>query len=199
MKYAETRPYRMNVRAEAAQATGEAILDAAIEAFSSRRFDDVTLQDVAAAAGVSGQTVIRRFGSKDGLFDAVADRERARIAQRREVTKGADLTEAVAVLVDHYEQDGRTVLHLLAEEDRSPKVAAVVQEGRAAHRQWVQDQLGELFAGSRNIDRRRLVDAAVAATDLYAWKLLRLDLRRNAKEVTHVMLRLLDGLSEVAR
>lgn len=189
----------MNARAEAAQATGEAILDAAFEAFSSGRFDEVTLQDVAAAAGVTVQTVIRRFSSKEGLFDAVVDRERALIAQRREVAEGADLQEAVKVLVDHYEQDGRTVLHLLAEEGRSPKVAAVVQEGRAVHRQWVQVHLGEVFEGSRNIERRRLVDAAVAATDLYTWKLLRLDLGRSAKEVAQVMVRLLDGLNEAAR
>ncbi|MFL5885485.1 MAG: helix-turn-helix domain-containing protein, partial [Thermoleophilaceae bacterium] len=62
------RPYRMTARAEAAAATGERILEAAAELFHARPFDEVTLEDVARRAGVSSQTVIRRYGSKEGLF-----------------------------------------------------------------------------------------------------------------------------------
>ena len=63
MKANATRPYTMRARAEAAQATAERILDAALEAFGSSAFSEVTLQEIADRAGVSVQTIIRRFGS----------------------------------------------------------------------------------------------------------------------------------------
>jgi AcrR family transcriptional regulator len=54
----------MSARAEAAEATGERILDAALELFGERPTDQIPLDEVASRAGVSVQTVIRRFGGK---------------------------------------------------------------------------------------------------------------------------------------
>ena len=107
--------------------------------------------------------------AKEGLFDAVVDRERTRIATRREVPDGADLHRRIEILVNHYEEDGDVVLHLLSEEDRSPEVALVVAEGRRTHRTWVENHLPEILASARGAEHRQLVDAAVAATDLLTW------------------------------
>jgi AcrR family transcriptional regulator len=194
MKVQETRPYRMQARAEAAEETANSILGAATTAFGSTRFADVTLRQIADAAGVSVQTVIRRFGSKEGLIDAVVDRERTRVAAQREVPDGADLRRRIEILVDHYEEDGDVVLHLLSEEDRSPEIARVVAEGRRTHRTWVEVHLPEIFASIRGAEHRQFVDAAVAATDLYTWKLLRWDVGRSSEEVVEVMVRILEGL-----
>ena len=71
------RAYRMVARAEAAEATARAIIAAARRLFSELPYDEVSLPAVAAAAGVTVQTLLRRFGSKDGLFAAAA-RERSR-------------------------------------------------------------------------------------------------------------------------
>ena len=82
------------MRAEAEQVTGEAILDAALAAFAQEPFDRVTLQRIAAASGVTVQTVIRRFGSKEQLFEALGERERVRVlcdargCRRRWVARG---------------------------------------------------------------------------------------------------------------
>lgn len=184
----------MQARAEAAEETANSILRAATIAFESTRFADVTLRRIADAAEVSVQTVIRRFGSKKGLFDAVVDRERTRVAAQREVPDGADLHHRIEILVDHYEEDGDVVLHLLSEADRSPEIALVVAEGRRTHRTWVETHLPEVFASARGAERRQLVDAAVAATDLFTWKLLRRDVGRNTMEVVAVMVRILEGL-----
>lgn len=70
----ETRSYRKKARAEAERATGEAILDAAFAAFGNEPFDRVTLQRIAEESGVAVQTVIRRFGSKEELFEALVAR-----------------------------------------------------------------------------------------------------------------------------
>ena len=186
----------MQSRAEAAQETVNSILRAATSAFGSTGFADVTLRQIADAAEVSVQTVIRRFGSKEVLFEAVVDGERTRVAAKRKVPDGADLHRRIEILVGHYEEDGDVVLHLLSEEDRSPEVARVVAEGRRTHRTWVEAHLPEVFAGAQGAERRQLVDAAVAATDLFTWKLLRRDIGRNPMEVVEVMVRMLDGLRE---
>jgi TetR/AcrR family transcriptional regulator len=50
------------------------ILDAAFFRFSERGFEEVTMADVAAAAGVARATVFNHFRSKQGLVDAITER-----------------------------------------------------------------------------------------------------------------------------
>ena len=131
METASARPYRMGARAEAAAATGERILDAAVRLFWERPTDQISLDDVARGAGVSVQTVIRRFGGKDGLLAAaVAPRGSSATTSGRSAPVG-DVAAAVAVLVEHYELRGDRVLRLLAEEPRVPGLAELVDQGRA--------------------------------------------------------------------
>ena len=84
-----SRQYRMKVRAEASEETGQRILEAAQQLFGEPLYDQVSLQAVADRAGVGVQTVIRHFTSKEQLFAAVvqwtlrqirAERERAPLA-----------------------------------------------------------------------------------------------------------------------
>ncbi|QTI67381.1 TetR family transcriptional regulator [Gordonia polyisoprenivorans] len=65
--------------ADAAQ-TAQRVLDAATELFSSRGFADVSLDDVAGAAGVTRGAVYHHYRNKAGLFGAVAARLQARVA-----------------------------------------------------------------------------------------------------------------------
>jgi len=54
--------------------TGRArIRDAALRLFSERGPDAVTMRDIAATAGVSPALLVRHYGSKDGLIEAVDD------------------------------------------------------------------------------------------------------------------------------
>ena len=186
----------MTTRAEAARATGEAILDAACAAFGRERFDRVTLNEIATSSGVTVQTVIRRFGSKEDLFEAVARREGARVVADRMVDADADLDTALITLLHHYEEDGDVVLHLAAQEQESDPVRDVVLRGRRVHREWVERHCRDLFAGVRGRERERRVHAAIAATDLSTWKLLRRDLALERTEVAEIMKKLLSGLAE---
>ena len=201
MKYAEAtaarRTYRMKARAKAVEETGERILDAAWTAFSTERFDQITLQQIAADAGVTVQTILRRFGSKEALFEATGRREGARILAERQPSgpEEGGLEAAVQALVGHYERDGRRVLHFLRQEDRLPIVAEIVQRGRAEHRKWVEQHCASLLEGATGGRRERRLTAAIAATDLYVWKLLRLDLGRSRRQVEQVMLTLLEGIA----
>src|SRR6478609_5515757 len=97
------RPYRMSSRAESSSATSERILDATIELFWEHPTDQLVLRDVAARAGVTVQTVLRKYAGKEALLVAAADRAMSRTEAERAVTPG-DLDTAIEVLLEHYEQ-----------------------------------------------------------------------------------------------
>src|SRR5688572_18598858 len=96
------RPYTMTRRADAAADTGRRIHAAAKELFLALDYEDVTLQAIAARAGVTLQTVLRRFASKEGLVTAVADGWGPEIDRSRTVTRPGDVGEAVRLLVRSY-------------------------------------------------------------------------------------------------
>ena len=62
---AATRTYRMTSRARAVEETRERVLEAAIDLHTERLSSDISLADIAGAAGVSVQTLLRHFGSRE--------------------------------------------------------------------------------------------------------------------------------------
>jgi AcrR family transcriptional regulator len=188
-----TRPYRKTARAETERATGEAILDAAFASFAHEPYDRVTLQSIAQESGVTVQTVIRRFESKEGLFEALVEREMPRILASRESADGEGLAAALRALLEHYETDGDTVLNFLAQEHEVTHVRNVVEQGRRIHREWIERHCAHVLDAAGD-DRDITLNAAIAATDLYTWKLLRRDRGLEVQEVHAVMMRMLNGL-----
>jgi AcrR family transcriptional regulator len=163
----------MTARARAVEATRTAILDAIVELATERVFSEISLDVVAVRAGVSVQTVLRHFGSRDGLIDAgVLHAQQTVEAERR--TPHGDVSQAVRVIVDHYEQRGSSVLLMLSQEPTDPRVVRINDHGRALHRAWVEEVFVPLLP-TREPERAAGVDLLVVATDVYTWKLLRLD------------------------
>ena len=67
-----TRRYEQRQRAEAAELTRRRILDAVIERLRKAPAEPVSIDRIAEMAGVARSTVYAIFGSRAGLFDAVA-------------------------------------------------------------------------------------------------------------------------------
>jgi len=65
---------RTGVRAAAAEATGEAILRAAMRVFARYGYDGATVDKISAAAKSVDRMIYYYFGSKEGLFIAVLER-----------------------------------------------------------------------------------------------------------------------------
>jgi AcrR family transcriptional regulator len=181
------RRYRMKDRAAAAQFTADGILEVAIGLFTEKPFEEVTLDEVAARARVAKRTVLRRFESKDRLFVSAMSRAADQMIRLRDAAPVGDTAGAVANVVAQYEQWGRNRLRLLSQEDRIEVVAEHVRGGRAYHRAWVEHTFAPQLAGLRGSARQRRIAALVAITDVYTWKLLRLDLGLSREETERTL------------
>ncbi|MBO9523862.1 MAG: TetR/AcrR family transcriptional regulator [Nocardioidaceae bacterium] len=169
-----TRPYRQTARAEAAEQTRQRIMQAAFALQSERLAWEISLEDVAARAEVSVQTILRRFGSRAGLFDATTAFAQAQVAEERRTPVG-DVATAMKVLVDHYELRGDMALLMLAQEGTYDHVRRLSEDGKAMHRGWVEEVFAPRLDGLTPPAREQAVDLLVVATDVYTWKLLRRD------------------------
>ena len=132
MKVAElkrARNYTMRARAESTTRTRERILDAVIALSEERLSLEIVLDDVAARSGVSVQTVLRHFGSRQGLFEQAQDRRVARVRAERATPVG-DAAAAVRTIVAFYDRLGEWTLRLQAQEHNDELSRQTVELGR---------------------------------------------------------------------
>jgi AcrR family transcriptional regulator len=188
-----SRSYQQQARAESTRNKRELILNAATEQFLARAYEEVTLVTIAEAAGVSRQTILNHFGSKEGLLECVG----RLITREREGAPAGDMRGAITRLIDNYERMGDANVRMLAIEATVPVAARLQAEGRVAHQRW----LAEIFADrmpARAADRARLLCALHAATDVYVWKLLRRDLAQSRKQTQAIIEHLVTGALSTA-
>ena len=130
------RTYSQGKRAEATDRSRRAILLAAQELFRDEGKFELPLDEVAARAGCSTRSVLRHFGSKQGLMAAaMADAERE-VMESRAVAPG-DVAAAIRALIDHYEETGDRVIGWLRLADRYPLVRQATESGKRLHQDWV--------------------------------------------------------------
>ncbi len=188
------RPYRMQARAVAAHTTGRRILQAVTELFMERWLDQFSLADVATRAGVTVQTVLRRFGSKEGLIAAAGAELQRRVEQQRGAAPVGDVNGAVRNLFDHYEDVGDLVLRSLAQEGMHASIRALTDDGRKLHQEWVERTFAPLLPGAPGKERERMRAQLITVTDVYVWKLLRRDLGLDREEAELALRELIGGL-----
>jgi AcrR family transcriptional regulator len=186
----ERRPYRQTARAAAAAATRERILEVATEHFLARYYDDVTLAAIAKEAGVSQQTVINHFASKEGLLEAVAEQ------LDPEHSRKTGLADPVANVVEDYEPFGDAVIRMLALEERVPALAPFLARGRAGHRSWVTGAFADQLPDPADPGYDQALNLHVTATDIYTWKLLRRDMGLSQQQTIDHMRALVAALAD---
>lgn len=190
------RRYRMKARAEASAETAERIVAAAQAAVMEMPPGEVTLAAIAERAGVSVQTVLERFGSKERLLGAAIARIGGQIADQRSAAPAGDPAAAARIMVEHYEEVGDAVVRALGEEDRFPAVAEMLQVGRDYHRDWCERVFSPTLAGLAGVERKRRLAQLMTVTDVYAWKVLRRDRRLSARQTETAMRELIEALAE---
>jgi AcrR family transcriptional regulator len=188
-----SRTYTMSARADAVAATRERIVDVAMHLFFEQAFEDVTLAAIAKAAGVSHQTVLNHFESKEGVVLAVAEVVRQDTLDARYQAEPGDVAGAVRALVGEYERFGDANFRWAVTAERLGTLADLMVEGRASHQQWLGRMFGSRLPASASA-RRRAINALHAATDVYTWKLLRRDLGLSRAETEKTIVRIVEGL-----
>lgn len=184
------RRYKQTARAEAAEATRLAIVESFTKRLESQWFEEITLDSVAQDAGVTVQTVIRRFGGKAGLLEAAIEELGGSIDLRREIRKG-DVEYSVEVLSKDYEAVGDLILRLLGQEDRHEVIKPFVDIGRKGHRDWLATVFAASLQSLSAANKKAKLDAIVVATDLYVWKLVRKDMGRSIAAYKKIVVNML--------
>jgi AcrR family transcriptional regulator len=190
-----TRPYRMQARAAAVEEATERILDAAEELFWQNPSRPVAMNAVAAHAGVSVHSIIRRFGGQEGVFEAAAARSVARVSEQRDDADASDLADVVRALVEHYEQFGDRALALIAAEQASPSVKQMADVGRRYHVAWCERMFATALSRRPGADRRRLLAQLVAICDVYTWLLLRRQRGLSRRETARALTEMIEPLT----
>jgi AcrR family transcriptional regulator len=183
----------MGTRADAVAATRERIARSALSLLLEQPYEDVTLTEIAAGAGVSHQTVLNHYESKEGAALAAIELLRSETEGLRTSVRRGDSEQAVEVLIEQYERFGDLNVRWAMSAERLGRLAILLEHARAAHRTWLE----EVFAPhlpTAPAARRRGVNALHAATDVYTWKLLRRDLRLSRPETAHTMTALVRGV-----
>lgn len=174
---AKTRPYDSSKRQAQAQERRRFIIACAAELLGDASADEFRLEDVARAADTSVQTILRAFGSKDGLMLAALE-----TAAPDEVDfsvfvdlESGDLERLVLALFTIYDKIGDLVIRMLAEEHRSSEFQTALEVGRQFHKGWVTKVFAPYIDKKPPEERAALFHALLAASDIYIWKILRRD------------------------
>ncbi|MBL8161559.1 MAG: TetR/AcrR family transcriptional regulator [Anaerolineae bacterium] len=174
--------------------TRQRIIEATLALSTDHWIDEITLDQIAAKAEVTVQTILRHFGSKDGLAATAARMGSHAVNQQRNAVIAGDLDDIVANLLDHYEQVGDRVFRTLAQEELFPQLKEFLQEGRNFHRQWV-ERVFEPWLGALQGDaRERRIVHLITACDVYTWKLLRRDLALSSEQYRLTLFEMLTAL-----
>jgi AcrR family transcriptional regulator len=167
-----------------AQRTGETrtqVLDAAMAIlFGSQA--PITLQSTAARAGVSVQTILRHFGTRSELIQAAATQAWQHVIDLRGLAPVGDIAASVKFLFIHYESFGDRLIQARNREGVVAELSAGLNRARADHRRWVARTYRPQLASRPEPDRERTLNALVAVTDVYTWKVLRRDLVLDRRE-----------------
>ncbi|HEY0814381.1 MAG TPA: TetR/AcrR family transcriptional regulator [Pseudonocardia sp.] len=159
-------------RADAAR-NRRKVLAAAEKLFTTRGVAAVSMDDVAAAAGVGKGTLYRRFGDKSGLASALLGEREAQLQQKLlagppPLGPGAEPVDRLAAFVEAYV--GFVVMHLdLVAMSQTASPGARLRVG--AHRLWVRHcHMLLADAGAPDPDvRADVLLAALAAEQVGHW------------------------------
>lgn len=165
--------------APAAEPVGDAVLDAAAACIQRKGFDNTSLEEVAAEAGVSRTTLYRRFGSRENLFKALLnERSKPFRLWSRQILFGPGLPE---------ERLETVLAHAILEMQHvgwldyaiGPGISAAGRRLiKAAHADGAGDTLAPLLEMMMSASAR---DAGFAVADLLEWTAEQMISLANAK------------------
>ncbi len=156
------------------QETDEAILDVTEQLLARRGYEAMTIENVAAAAGVSKPTIYLRYRSKADLVAAMIDRLRPPLDTSSSDAVADDLVRLIEVQRQWVERHGlRLIAAVLLEQQDHPELLErfrhrVVRPGRRALRAALRRGIARGELRSR-ADSSEIIDALTGAYWGRAW------------------------------
>ncbi|MCP5161039.1 MAG: TetR/AcrR family transcriptional regulator [Hahellaceae bacterium] len=184
----------MSKRAESSAQTALDIFEATKQLWHERPIAEITLEAIAERVNVSVRTIIRRYGSKEGLFEACIQNSAVGVEANRDKASVGDVEGAIRCLLTDYEAHGDAMIRTLAVEDQLDIARRVLVAGRIYHQQWCEHMFSPYLPDKESELYTQELMAFVAATELYLWKLLRRDLHQDLHTTQRTFVRLVNGI-----
>lgn len=182
-------------RAEQVARNDQKIMDAVASLWLKVPISELTLDKVAENSGVTVRTILRKFGTKEGLLKACMENEGERFTRKRMQVTPGDLPGILSALLEEYEHMGDALIRTLTVEYEYPSTRQLLKKARMVHREWC-IKVFEPFLPSESSDSyEKILSAYIAGTEFYLWKLLRRDLNKSAEECRQVFLFTLESLA----
>jgi AcrR family transcriptional regulator len=189
------RTYRQDFRARQTRDNTDRIVETAARLIkTTQRTADITLDDVSRESGLTVRTILRRFGSRDGVLEAAFARIKTEFEGLRVPTRAGDVDAALTSLLNQYERIGDLNIRALEQEEQLPLLRRALSDARRIHRAWLEEVFAPNLAALPGDERERRLIALYAATDVYLWKLLRRDLNLDRPQTEQAYRRLVYGV-----
>jgi AcrR family transcriptional regulator len=187
--------YRQGRRAQQTDANIARIVKTAVGLIKKvRHVADITLDDIARQSGLTARTILRRFGSRDGVLEAAFGRLQVEFRGLRTPSAPGDVEAAMSSLLHQYERIGDLNIRALEEEDELILLHRNLEIARRYHRAWLNDVFRPQLSRLPLEEQDRRIKALYAATDIYVWKLLRRDLKLDRAQTEETFSRLVRGV-----
>ncbi len=186
-------------QAEIKRRTRSRIVQAALSLFEEKWIDEITLNEIAERAEVTLQTVIRHFGGREGILEAISLPAMGEFISGKQggdvLPTVYEVDEVVPTIGRIYEQErnGR----LMKQEERYPALKRLAEAGRRLHEEWIRRCFAVQLEGLDVAPRERVVRKLLHLTDFYSWHLYRnvygLDREETERTLTEMVRLVLDA------
>jgi len=193
-KKANSRSYTMTTRAEQVAQNERNIMDATAALWYELPYHEITLERIAEQAGVTVRTILRKFGTKEQLFETCIEHDTGNTIQPREQAPSGDIPALLEILLGEYEKMGDANIRTLAIEEEISIAQKLLKKGRGYHREWCARVFAPFLPEPTDAAYEVRLLSFIAATDIYLWKLLRRDLQKSYEETFAVFEQLLQKL-----
>ena len=185
----------MSQRARQVALNDKKIINAMSDLWLEMPLSEITLEKVSHKAGVTVRTILRKFGSKEGLFTACIESDGDRFTHKRMDVEPGDMKGIVDALLDEYEHMGNALVRTLTVEYEYPVIQTLLDKARIFHREWC-TYVFEPFLPDPGSDHfETVLSAFITATEFYLWKLLRKDLGKTREQCSQIFLFSLQSLT----
>lgn len=177
-----------------AEETKLSIIKAWGQLWAKYSINEITLEMIAEEAKVTKRTILRKFGSKEGLMAESLSYDPAEISTERDHAKTGDIDDILKTLLTNYENIGDAAIRTINLESELEIARKIGTKGRIQHRNWCKNVFAPFLPHPNSANFEIQLISFIAVTEIYLWKLMRKDLKLSKKKTYSVFKNMLEGV-----